>query len=147
MRILVSACLLGVRCRYDGQSKACARVLALRGKHEWVPVCPEQLGGMPTPRPPAEIQPDGRVVSRQGADVTAAYQKGAEETLALYRALQCDCALLKARSPSCGCGQVYDGTFSGRLIPGDGITARLLQSEGISVLTEEQVDLLVPAGR
>ncbi len=136
MRILVSACLLGLCCRDDGKSKANERVLRLSEKHELIPVCPEQLGGLPTPRPPAEIR-DGHVVNRMGLDVTAQYEKGAAETLRLYDLLHCDCALLKARSPSCGPDAVYDGSFSGRLISGQGITAKALSQRNISVLSEE----------
>lgn len=136
MRILVSACLLGLCCRYDGQSKRNDRVLALAEKHELIPVCPEQLGGLPTPRPPAEIQ-DGKVINNLGQDVTAQYEKGAEETLRLYDLLHCDCALLKARSPSCGAEQVYDGAFTGTLVPGQGVAARLLSQHHINVLSEE----------
>ena len=136
MRILVSACLLGACCRYDGKSKANEAVLRLAEKHELIPVCPEQLGGLPTPRAPAEIR-NGRVVNRRGEDVTRQYQKGAAETLRLCKLLHCDLAIFKARSPSCGCGQVYDGTFSGTLVPGDGIAARRFKEQGIPVLTEE----------
>ncbi len=139
MRILVSACLLGVRCRYDGESKACPAVLDLAKEHELVPVCPEQLGGLPTPRTPAEIQGE-RVVTRDGRDVTKEYQKGAEEAARLYQLLRCDCAILKARSPSCGCGQVYDGAFSGALTPGDGVTAQALKRLGVRVMTEETLN-------
>ncbi len=139
MRLLVSACLLGCACRYDGGSKPCEAALRLAEKHELFPVCPEQLGGLPTPRPPAEIRGE-RVVSREGADVTAAYQKGAEEALRLCRLLRADGAVLKARSPSCGKGQVYDGSFSGALAPGDGIAARLLQAHGIPVWTEHEAE-------
>ena len=138
MRILVSACLLGVRCRYDGESKACPAVLDLAKEHELIPVCPEQLGGLPTPRTPAEIQGE-RVVTRDGRDVTKEYQKGAGEAARLYQLLRCDCAILKARSPSCGCGQVYDGTFSGTLTPGDGITAQALKRINARVITEERI--------
>ncbi len=136
MRILVSACLLGLRCRYDGQSKSNERVLRLMEKHELIPVCPEQLGGLPTPRPPAEIR-NGRVTNCKGEDVTAQYEKGAAETLRLYDLLHCGCALLKARSPSCGCEEVYDGTFSGTLIAGQGIAAKMLSQNQIIVLSEE----------
>ncbi len=136
MRILVSACLLGLCCRYDGQSKRSDRVLALMEKHELIPVCPEQLGGLPTPRSPAEIR-NGRVINSLGQDVTAQYEKGAAEALRLYDLLRCDCALLKARSPSCGAEQVYDGTFSGTLISGQGIAAKLLSQHHITVLSEE----------
>jgi uncharacterized protein YbbK (DUF523 family) len=138
VRILVSACLLGVRCRYDGESKACPAVLDLAKEHELIPVCPEQLGGLPTPRTPAEIQGE-RVVTRDGRDVTKEYQKGAEEAARLYQLLRCDCAILKARSPSCGCGQVYDGAFSGTLTPGDGIAAQALKRINARVITEDMM--------
>jgi len=138
VRILVSACLLGVRCRYDGESKMCPAVLDLAKEHELIPVCPEQLGGLPTPRTPAEIQGE-RVVTRDGRDVTKEYQKGAEEAARLYQLLRCDCAILKARSPSCGCGQVYDGSFSGTLTPGDGTAARTLKRLSVPVATEESI--------
>jgi len=138
VRILISACLLGVCCRYDGQSKACPAALELLKDHELIPVCPEQLGGLPTPRPPAEIQGD-RVINREGADVTAQYQKGAEEAARLYQLFHCDCAVLKARSPSCGCGEVYDGSFSGTLVPGNGITVQALKRLGVSAMTEETI--------
>lgn len=139
MRLLVSACLLGLCCRYDGGSKPCPAVMALTKKHEIVPVCPEQLGGLPTPRPPAEIQADGRVVNSLGQDVTSAYEKGAAEALLLCQTLQCGGAVLKARSPSCGCESVYDGSFTGALIPGRGITARRLKEAGIPIWSEENL--------
>ena len=137
MRILVSACLLGCSCRYDGKSKPCEQIISLASRHCLIPVCPEQLGGLATPRPPAEIM-GKRVINNQGHDVTQAYEKGAMEALHLYDTLNCDLAILKSRSPSCGSGQVYDGSFSGTLREGDGITAALLQSRGIPLLTEEQ---------
>ncbi len=136
MKILTSACLLGVCCRYDGESKPCQAIMDLTKAHELIPVCPEQLGGLPTPRVPSEIR-GNQVVTREGRDVTAAYEKGAEEAARLYRMLQCDLAILKARSPSCGCGQVYDGSFSGALVPGDGITAQTLKKNGAAIRTEE----------
>ena len=139
MRLLVSACLLGCACRYDGGSKPCDAVLRLAENHELIPVCPEQLGGLPTPRLPAEMQGD-RVVNRDGADVIAAYQKGAAETLRLCRILHADGAVLKARSPSCGKGQVYDGSFSGALTAGNGVTAQVLLAHGIPVWTEDETD-------
>ncbi len=132
----MSACLLGLCCRYDGQSKSNDQMLRLAEKHELIPICPEQSGGLPTPRPPAEIR-DGRVINRLGQDVTAVYEKGAAETLRLYDLLHCDCALLKARSPSCGSETIYDGSFTGTLIPGQGITARLLMQRNIPVFSEE----------
>ncbi len=138
--VLVSACLLGVNCRYNGEPKADQRVLALLEKGvRLVPVCPEQLGGLPTPRPPAEIRADGRVLTREGTDVTGEYRRGAGEALHLARLYRCRLAVFKARSPSCGKGQVYDGTFSGHPVPGDGVTARLLLENGLRVLTEEEI--------
>lgn len=134
--ILVSACLLGVPCRYDGAGVADARVLALTEKHHLIPVCPEQLGGLPTPRPPAERH-DTRVLTRDERDFTAAFARGAEETLRLAKLFSCRIAILKANSPSCGSGQIYDGCFRGRLIPGDGLTAALLKQEGLTVLSEK----------
>ena len=138
MRILVSACLLGLCCRYDGQSKADEAVLALMKSHTLVPVCPEQLGGLPTPRCPCEIR-DGRVIARDGTDRTAEYRKGAEEALRLCRLFSCEAAVLKARSPSCGAGQVYDGSFSGTVREGNGVTADLLIRSGIPVWTEKEL--------
>lgn len=139
MKIMVSACLLGCSCRYDGRSKADERVLALNTCHTLIPVCPEQLGGLSTPRLPAEIQGE-RVIRRDGADVTAEYSKGAREALRLYRLLGCDAAILKARSPSCGKGCIYDGTFSGSLTEGSGVTAALFQQNGVRIFTEDETN-------
>nr|WP_325298963.1 DUF523 domain-containing protein [uncultured Dysosmobacter sp.] len=141
MKILISACLLGVRCRYDGASKAHPAAGELARRHELVPVCPEQLGGLPTPRPPAERRGD-RVVTREG-DVTAQYRRGAEEALGLCRLLGCEAAVLKERSPSCGRGRIYDGTFTGTLAAGDGVTAELLAAHGIPVYGESQIGKLL----
>ncbi len=137
MNILISACLLGLCTRYDGGDNAID--LARLSGHTLVPVCPEQLGGLPTPRVPAERQPDGRVRDKQGADVTRAFQDGADMAMQVYTACHCRAALLKARSPSCGAGVVYDGTFTGTLVPGDGVTAERLKQAGIPVFTEEEV--------
>ncbi len=141
MKILVSACLLGLSCRYDGTSKPCEAVIDLGETHTLIPFCPECYGGLATPRAPAEIV-DGRVINKDGQDVTAQYQKGAAEALLLYQRLGCDCALLKEKSPSCGHGQVYDGTFQGRLIEGDGVTTALLLQHGIPVYGESQAEML-----
>lgn len=138
MKVLVSACLLGVACRYAGDGKLCPEVAALSREHELVPVCPEQLGGLPTPRPPVELRA-GVAVDWQGTERSAEFIKGAQETLRIARILGCSAAVLKSRSPSCGCGEIYDGSFSGRLIPGNGISAQLLIDNGIRVLTEEQI--------
>ena len=142
MRILISACLLGCRCRYDGASKLHPLISDLAARHALVPVCPEQLGGLPTPRVPAERQGD-RVVTAAGADVTEQYRRGAEEAWRLCRTLGCAAAVLKERSPSCGCGAVYDGTFSGTLTAGDGVTAELLRARSIPVYGESQLETLL----
>ena len=141
MTILVSACLLGCPCRYDGTAKADPRVLALMERHTLIPVCPEQLGGLPTPRLPSERR-EGGVFDRGGKDVTAQYRQGAEEVLRLARLYGCTHAVLKERSPSCGSGQIYDGSFSHVLVPGSGVAAELLAQNGITALGESQADIL-----
>lgn len=133
--ILVSACLLGVSCRYDGKSKPNENVIALKDRYNLIPVCPEIMGGLPTPRKASEIQ-GSQVVMGNGTNVTKEYRKGAEEVLRLCRLFGCKRAVLKEKSPSCGCGKVYDGTFSGKLIDGNGITAKLLMENGIEVFGE-----------
>ena len=144
MNILVSRCLLGEPCRYDGRSVPVPELEKLRqAGHVLIPVCPEVLGGLPTPRPPAERQPDGRVVNRAGEDVTAAYLEGAGRTLALALEAGCTLAVLKAKSPSCGCHEIYDGSFTGRLVPGQGVAARLLEESGIRVVDETELDSLL----
>ena len=142
--ILISACLLGASCRYDGGSKPVLSVEALMGKYQLVPVCPEQLGGLPTPREPSERQ-GARVVMKSGTDVTEQYRRGAEQALHLARVFGCTKAVLKERSPSCGTGEIYDGTFSGRLIPGDGVTAEVLKAHGIEVFGESEIEALLEA--
>lgn len=141
MTILVSACLLGCPCRYDGTAKADPRVLALMERHTLIPVCPEQLGGLPTPRLPSERR-EGGVFDRGGKDVSVQYRQGAEEVLRLARLYGCTHAVLKERSPSCGSGQIYDGSFSHVLVPGSGVAAELLAQNGITVLGESQADIL-----
>ena len=141
MTILVSACLLGCPCRYDGAAKADSRVLALMERHALIPVCPEQLGGLPTPRLPSERR-EGGVFDRGGKNVTPQYRQGAEEVLRLARLYGCTHAVLKERSPSCGSGQIYDGSFSHVLVPGSGVAAELLAQNGITVLGESQADIL-----
>lgn len=138
MKLLVSACLLGIGCKYSGGDNHCQALLTAleAGGHSVVPVCPEVCGGLPTPRPPAERCGD-RVMTQAGTDVTAQYRKGAETALALYQLCGCQAAILKANSPSCGCGTIYDGSFSHRKISGDGVTAELLRANGIPVYTEE----------
>lgn len=139
MKILVSACLLGLGCRYDGQAKCSREVLALNGQHTLIPFCPEIYGGLPIPRLPAEIR-NGRVMNRDGLDVTEAFLRGAQEALQLMETLACDCALLQDRSPSCGCGKIHDGTFTDGLIDGDGLTAALLKSHGYRVLPASRAE-------
>lgn len=142
MNVLVSACLMGFRCRYDGGTQRLACLDALRERHVLIPVCPEVMGGLPTPREPSEIR-DGRVVSRDGRDVTEAFRRGAREAEKIARACGCGCALLKERSPSCGLGKVYDGTFSGTLTDGDGLCARLLADCGLRVIGESRAEELL----
>lgn len=139
MKILVSACLLGVRCRYDGKSKPHPAVERLMEQHTLIPVCGEILGGLPTPRVSAERQGE-RVVTVDGRDVTAAYRRGAEEVLRLAKLYGCKAAILKERSPSCGSGRIYDGTFTGTLTDGWGVTAELLRDHGICVIGESEAE-------
>ncbi|PNV63912.1 purine-nucleoside phosphorylase [Clostridium sp. chh4-2] len=138
MNILVSACLLGVQCRYDGTGALTEGIKKLMEEHTLIPVCPEIMGGLATPRDPAERSGD-KVVTKNGADVTENYQKGAMETLKLAKLYQCSCAVLKERSPSCGCGRIYDGSFSRKLVDGNGMTAELLLKNGIQVKGESQI--------
>ena len=137
--ILVSACLLGTPCRYDGASKPVEAVRALQEKYTLIPICPEVLGGLPTPRTPSEIV-GTRVMMRNGRDVTEHYRRGAEEALRIARKNGCTLAILKEKSPSCGNGAVYDGSFTGTLTDGDGITAALLKAHGIRVIGESAVN-------
>lgn len=143
--LLVSACLLGADCKYSGGNNLCPAVLALRERYHLVPVCPEQLGGLPTPREPAE-RCGGRVVTKSGRDVTAAFRKGAEQALFLARSLGCRRAILKARSPSCGKGPIYDGSFTGTLAPAAGLAAERLAEQGIRVFSEEELEALSAPG-
>lgn len=136
--ILLSACLAGVPCRMDGQSKPVPDLRALYERGEAVLVCPEVLGGLPTPRSPSERQPDGSVRNADGEDVTSYFRRGAEAALDISRENLCTCAVLKARSPSCGKGFIYDGSFSHTVVPGNGVCAELLLAAGIPVWTEEE---------
>ncbi len=140
-KILVSACLLGRNCRYDGKNCSSAEVRELEKKYILIPVCPEELGGLSTPRIPSEIR-DGRVYDREGNDVTEYFLTGADK--ALQRAFEegISIALFKSLSPSCGSKIVYNGHFDGGKTEGDGITAALLKKHGISVYTEEEIEKL-----
>ena len=137
--IVVSACLAGIPCRYNGTAYSCSAVIHLVECGQAIPVCPEILGGLSTPRLPAEIL-DGCVLTDDGSDLSAQFQIGAELALQKVRQTDCSSAILKARSPSCGAGEIYDGSFSGRLKAGDGVFARLLKEAGIPVQTEEEMD-------
>ena len=141
-RVVVSQCLLGVKCRYDGRCAEHADVRREACERGWIPVCPEILGGLTTPRAPSERRED-RVVSCDGADVTEAFQRGAEEALRIARLYGAKYALLKERSPSCGCGEIYDGTFSGRKTTDDGVTAALFLQNGIEVYGESRLEELL----
>ena len=140
--VLVSMCLLGIECRYDGRANGCGQLEALMALAELVPVCPEQLGGLPTPRTPSE-RLGSRVLTRDGADVTAAFRRGAAQVCRLTERFGARYALLKARSPSCGVGTIYDGSFSGALTAGDGVTAAALRLRGVQLFTEKQIDILI----
>jgi uncharacterized protein YbbK (DUF523 family) len=152
--IIVSSCLVGINSRYDQKSNSHPQLIEEMSSGGLLPLCPEQLGGMPTPRIPCEVrggtagellqqyhQEDGdslvRVINRAGRDVTAQFVKGAEEVARLADFYGVRAAVLKARSPSCGCGRVYDGSFSRQLIEGNGVTAELLLQHGVTVITEE----------
>lgn len=142
MNILVSACLLGVQCRYDGTGVMQEELRELSKKHNLIPVCPEIYGGLATPRDPAE-RIDEQIITKQGEDVTAQYTKGAEEILELCKFYDCHYAILKERSPSCGYGKIYDGTFSGTLIEGNGVTAELLAKHGVEIYGESRIGELI----
>ncbi len=135
---LISACLAGEPCRMDGNAKPVPELRALADAGEAVLVCPEVLGCLPTPRSPSERQPDGRVVNQLGQDVSEAFALGAARALEICRSTGCAAAILKARSPSCGKGEIYDGSFTGTRVPGNGVCAALLLEAGIPVLTEEE---------
>ena len=141
-KILVSACLLGENCRYDGKNNKNEDVLKLAEHFELIPVCPECFGGLPTPREPSEIR-NGRVYSKTGADVTAQFEEGAEHTLYIARENNCPAAVLKERSPSCGFGKIYDGSFSKTLIDGNGVTADLLSKNEIQIFGECNVNKII----
>lgn len=135
---IVSACLAGVRCRYDGESQPVDRIVEMVRNGQAIPVCPEQLGGLTTPRAKSEIV-EGKVMTCEGKDVTEAFHRGAAEALYIAKLAGCQQAVLKSKSPSCGCGRIYDGTFTGTLIDGDGLFVRLLKDNGIEVIREDEL--------
>lgn len=136
-KVLVSACLLGENCKYNGGNNKNEDVIALGDCFELVPICPECFGGLPIPRVPSEIR-DGRVYSKDGNDVTEQFLDGAEKALYVAMESNCPVAVLKERSPSCGFGVIYDGSFSSTLCKGNGITADLLNENGIQIFGESQ---------
>lgn len=139
MKILVSACLLGENCKYSGGNNKCEDVLKLGEKHKLIPICPECFGGLPIPRVPSEIK-NGRVYSKTGEDLTDEFNDGAEKALYVAEESGCQLAILKERSPSCGFGKIYDGSFTGKIVDGNGITAQLLYDHGITILGESKIN-------
>lgn len=137
--IIVSACLAGIYCRYNGETKSHPAIVKLIKEGRGIPFCPEAHGGLPTPRQACEIRGD-RIVDRDGVDRTAEFRRGAEEGLRLATMAGCEAAILKGGSPSCGKGTVYDGTFTSTRIPGNGVFAQLLMDNNIAVTTEEDLD-------
>ncbi|MFC1713864.1 DUF523 domain-containing protein [Candidatus Poribacteria bacterium] len=142
--ILISACLVGINSMYNGASDARQRFIEQMAQGELLPVCPEQLGGLPTPRPPSEIvggtgedvlDDNARIYTRDGDDVTQDFLRGADETLNLARLVKADLIILRQNSPACGCGCIYDGTFTGTIRQGNGVTAALLLREKFRVLS------------
>ena len=138
MKILVSACLLGENCKYNGGNNLNQSVLGFIEGHEVIGVCPEQLGGLSTPRLLAEIV-DGVVTNKEGVSVDAEFRKGAQAALTAALENKVDLAILQSRSPSCGVKEIYDGSFSGKKIKGQGVFAKLLSAHGIKVLDAEDV--------
>jgi uncharacterized protein YbbK (DUF523 family) len=135
---IVSACLCGINCNYKGQSKPNQAVINMVKAGKAIPICPEILGGLSTPRTAAEQRGD-KVFTKNGVDVTAEFERGSEEGLKIAKLCNCKEGILKARSPSCGCGKIYDGNFSEKLIDGDGVFTKLLKKNGIKVITEEDL--------
>ena len=138
--IAVSACLCGVNCKYNGGNNFNETIYELFKEGKAVLICPEQLGGLETPRSPAEIIKSEkgivRVVNKEGIDVTKEFERGAKSALEIVKEKGCDIAILKAKSPSCGLGKIYDGTFTGKIVEGNGVTAQLFLENGIKVLNE-----------
>ena len=135
MKIAVSSCLLGINCKYNGKSNYNEDIIKLKEKYEIIPICPEVLGGLPTPRIPSEII-NNKVINQEGTDVTLEYVTGANKALQILKENNIKIAILKAKSPSCGKGEIYDGTFSHTIIEGNGITANLFLENDILVLNE-----------
>ena len=141
-KLLISACLLGRNCKYNGGNNYHPLTEKLRERYDLVPVCPECFGGLPIPHEPSERVGD-KVLSKSGDDVTAAFQKGAEKTVEAARRSGARKAVLKERSPSCGFGAIYDGTFTGTVVPGDGVAAQALAAEGVAIWGESRMEELL----
>ena len=141
-KLLISACLLGVNCKYSGGNNSHPLAERLKERFELVPICPEQLGGLPTPRAPSERMGD-RVVTRDGGDVTEQFRLGAARALEIARKNGVTRALLKERSPSCGYGAIYDGTFTSTVVPESGVTAELLEGSGVQIIGESAIETLL----
>lgn len=142
--LLISACLMGAACKYSGGNNALdgEKLAKLREEYIFIPVCPEFAGGLPVPRDPGERQ-GSLVVSNKGREVTAEYEKGANTALALCRRFDCRKALLKEKSPSCGSGEIYDGSFTGTVVPGYGVAAEKLRDAGIEIFGETEMEKLI----
>lgn len=139
MNIIVSACLLGINCKYNGGNNYSKILERLKEKHHLIPVCPESYGGLPSPRNPAE-QKEGRIFLSDGTDVTEEFFKGARKMMQIVDYFNCEVAILKENSPSCGNGRIYDGTFTGTLTDGSGIFAQMLNEKGIRILGETEIE-------
>ena len=135
MKILVSACLLGYNCKYNGGNNFNQEISNLEEVFEIIPICPEVFGGLPTPRKPSERVND-KVLTADGDDFTQNFISGANQSLDLCLKNECKYAILKAKSPSCGCGLIYDGTYSGTVIEGNGVTSELLMKHGVEIYNE-----------
>ena len=139
---IVSACLCGINCKYNGRNNLNPAVLKLVKEGKAIPVCPEQLGGLPTPRIPSERK-DGKVINKEGIDVTKNFQDGANEVLKLCKELNIKTCILKSKSPSCGYGEIYDGNFNGTLVNGNGVLTDMLIDNGIEVISSDKIDDMI----
>ena len=146
MTIAVSACLIGENCKYTGGNNYSEKVLEYTRGSEVIPICPEVMGGLPTPREPSEIV-DGIVKHKDGTSVDDEFHRGAEAAYDAIKEKNIDCVILQSRSPSCGVHTIYDGTFSGRTIPGEGIFARLLREKGVRTVDVEDLENAIKEGR
>jgi uncharacterized protein YbbK (DUF523 family) len=144
-KLIISACLIGISCRYDGKDNVLTSVEMEKLKEHFILilVCPEQLGGLPTPRLPAEIQKNGDVLRNDGANVSNEFKLGAAEALKIAKLSDCKIALLKAHSPSCGNKKIYDGSFKGKMIEGQGLTVKLFEKNTIKVYNENEIQILI----